>query len=334
MARTVKLKDIAEELQVSVVTVSNALSGKKGVSDSVREEILKTARKMGYDTSRYEEKEEENSKKIGVIVSEKYLEVGISFYWALYQQVAYAAAKKHSVTILEILDKNVKGERGLPRVISENSVDGLIVIGCIESRYIERILEVSDVPVVLLDFCKEGLPCDAVMSDNYVGMYKSTRYLLDRGHEKVAFVGSVKATENIMERYFGFRKAMEEKKLPLKPEWKIEDRDIETGEVHITLPAQMPTAFVCNSDFTAGHLYDLLRKEGYRVPEDISIVAYDNYLYGNPFANELTTYNVDMEKMARTTIRILLKKIKGKDNHRGIRWIDGEIVERSSVKIL
>lgn len=333
MAETVKLKDIADKLQVSVVTVSNALSGKKGVSAAVRDEVMKTAREMGYNIAKYEKKETDGV-KIGVIVSEKYLEVGTSFYWAMYQQVAYAASKKHSFTMFEILDKHIKGNRELPKVIREESIDGLLVIGWMEPQYVERILAASKVPVVLLDFYQEGLPCDAVMSSNYIGMYKATRYLLERGHKDIAFVGSVKATDNIMERYYGFRKAMEEWGLPIRKEWKIEDRDIESGDIHITLPQNMPTAFVCNSDFTAGHLYDVLGKCGYQVPENISIVAYDNYLYGHPFANELTTYNVDMEKMAKTAVHILLKKIKGKDRHQGVRWIDSEVIERNSVKEL
>lgn len=333
MAEIVTLKDIADKLQVSVVTVSNALAGRKGVSDTVREEIMKTAREMGYNATKYEKKET-GGVKIGVIVSEKYLEVGTSFYWAMYQQVAYAASKKHSFTMFEILDKHIKGKRELPKVIREESIDGLLVIGWMEPQYVEQILKASKVPVVLLDFYQEGLPCDAVMSSNYIGMYKATRYLLDRGHKDIAFVGSVKATENIMERYYGYRKAVEEWGMSVREEWKIEDRDIESGDIHITLPQYMPTAFVCNSDFTAGHLYDVLYKCGYRVPEDISIIAYDNYLYGHPFAHELTTYNVDMEKMAKTAVHILLQKIKGKDKHQGVRWIDSEIIERSSVKPL
>lgn len=333
MADTVKLKDIADKLQVSVVTVSNALSGKKGVSDAVRENVIKAAREMGYNITKYEKKETDGV-KIGVIVSEKYLEVGTSFYWAMYQQVAYAASKKHSFTMFEMLDKHIKGRRELPKVLREESIDGLLIIGRMEAQYVERILTASKVPVVLLDFYQEGLPCDAVMSSNYIGMYKATRYLLERGHRDIAFVGSVKATENIMERYYGFRKAIEEWGLSVRKEWRIEDRDIESGDMHITLPENMPTAFVCNSDFTAGHLYDMLRKQGYRIPEDISIVAYDNYLYGHPFAGELTTYNVDMEKMAKTAVHILLKKIKGKGRHQGVRWIDSEMIERSSVKTL
>ena len=72
----------------------------------------------------------------------------------------------------------------------------------------------------------------------------------------------------------------------------------------------MPTAFACNSDLTASALYDLLRQRGYRIPEDISIVGYDNYLI-HSFASSLTTYNVDMKRMASIALKLLLGKIRG-----------------------
>lgn len=307
MADTVKLKDIAEKMQVSVVTISNALSGKKGVSEQTRQEIMKTAREMGYDVSKYEEKDE-NSLKIGVIVSEKYLAVGTSFYWAMYQQVAYAVSKRHGFTMFEIIGKTIKENSELPKLITEEAIDGLIVIGWVERTYIERILKAVKVPVVLLDFNCEDLHCDAVMSSNYIGMYKVTDYVIQKGHQDLAFVGSRRANENIDDRFYGFRKAIEKHGLKLRREWILEDRDIETGDIKIELPENMPTAFICNSDYSASHLYDVLKEKGYRIPEDISIASYDNYLFGHPFAKKLTTYNVDMEQMAKTAVHVLMKK--------------------------
>lgn len=330
MAGAVKLKDIADALGVSTVTVSNALSGKRGVSDSVREEIVRTAREFGYDFSKYEKKKEE-SVRIGVLVSEKYLEIGNSFYWSMYQKVVYAASKKNSFTILEILKRDTNGKSELPKLFQEGTIDGLIIIGWLERQYLKRVLAAVKVPVLLLDFCLEGSGCDAVMSNNYVGMYKATRYLLERGHREVAFLGAIEDNNNIMDRYFGYRKAMEEWGLPIREDWVLDDRDIVSGAMKIELPRQLPTAFACSSDLAASYLYDKLKEEGYRVPEDISLTAYDNCLFGHSLADRLTTYNVDMEQMANAAIHVLLKKIKKQGKRVGIRYIDGELIERESV---
>ena len=326
----VKLKDIAQALGVSTVTVSNALSGKKGVSDKMRVRIRETAEAMGYDMLKYERQTEGN--RIGVLVGEKYLEIGVSFYWAMYQKVAYMASRHQGVTVLETVTRENEQTRRLPKIVEEQTVDGLIVIGWMEKDYVSRLVEDSGIPVVLLDFNLKDVRCDAVMSNNYMGMYKATRYLLEHGHCDIAFVGSVHANDNIMDRYFGYCKALYEKGIRVRREWMLEDRDIESGDMKVALPDNMPTAFACSSDLAAGYLYDALVEKGYRIPEDISIVAYDNYLFGHPFAEQLTTYNVDMERMGASAMKLLLGKIRGVEKYYGVRYIDSDIVERRSVR--
>lgn len=328
--RSVKLKDIAEALDISTVTVSNALSGKKGVSSELREQVIQTAKELGYDLSKYEKTGE--SIRIGVIVADKYLEIGASFYWALYQQVAYAASKKQNLTMFEVLDGVREEKRIMPKMVQEKTIDGLIVIGWVKKEYVRRLVEISGVPIVLLDFSMRDIPCDAVLSGNYIGMYKVTRYLLDRGHREIAFVGSIQDNANIMDRYFGYRKALLEAGITLRKEWCMEDRDLAAGEMKVELPARMPTAFACSSDLAAGVLHEVLYKNGYRVPGNISIAAYDNYLFGYSFAEQLTTYHVDMRQMAETAVKLLTRKINGSEKRFGIRYVDSVIVERSSVK--
>lgn len=93
----VKLKDIVEALNVSTVTVSNALAGRKGVSEEVRSQVVAKAKELGYDLKKY---------------TKQCLELGVSFYWSMYQKVAYAASKSQSVTMLEALGQENE-EKGL-----------------------------------------------------------------------------------------------------------------------------------------------------------------------------------------------------------------------------
>lgn len=328
----VKLKDIAQQLGVSAVTVSNALSGKKGVSEEMRERIEATAQSMGYNVAKYGKKE--GGVRIGVIASSHYLEIGNSFYWAMYQQVVYAASRSQSVTMLELLDIDIQNTKELPKLLQEKAVDGVIVIGWIFEPYIRYLVETAGVPVVLLDFRARGLRCDTVMSGNFVGMYKVMRYLLSKGHRDIAFVGSILANENIMDRYYGYKKALMEAGIRERKEWILEDRDLILGKMRVELPENMPTAFACSGDLAAQYLYEALIEKGYRVPQDISIAGYDNYLPSHSFAQELTSYNVDMKRMAAMAVKRLLDKIRGVEKYYGIRYIDSYIVERNSVKEL
>lgn len=333
MAETVTLKDIASKLGVSVVTISNALSGKKGVSDSVRAQVLETAKALDYDMKKYDNARR-NGTKIGIVVSERYLGMGTSFYWSIYQQIAYAASRNNSVTMLEVLDTQTENSGRLPIILGERQVDAVIILGWIQKEYARKIVNSTSMPVLLMDFWDEKLECDAILSNNYLGMYEMTCQLLSRGHEKIAFLGNINANGNIMDRYMGYQKALLERGIPIRNDWVISDRDAESGNMAVELPREMPTSFVCNSDLAASLLLEKLEEAGYSVPEDISIVGFDNFLFNHPFAEKITTYDVDIKAMAAIGVKTILKKVSGSDKRLGVRIIDGHVVSRSSIKTI
>lgn len=330
MDKNIKLKDIAEKLNISIVTVSNALSGKKGVSDTLRNKISETAESMGYKSTKLIN-EENMDTKIGIIVSEKYLGDTPSFYWNMYQKIAFSLSKKGVLNIFEIIS-NDEDFTKTPRVLISEDISGLIVIGPMQKQYISNIIDVSKVPVMLVDYYDDDFKCDAIISNNYIGMYRMTKYLVENGHKSIAFVGSLDASENIVDRYFGYKKCLTEFGLCVHESWAIEDRIIDENKMHIELPKHMPTSFACASDLAASTLYDELVKCGYNVPKDISIVGYDNYLYDHSFFNVLTTYDVNIEKMANVAVETLLKRIKTGNHNYCVRYIDGNIKIRKSVK--
>ena len=98
------------------------------------------------------------------------------------------------------------------------------------------------------------------------------------------------------------------------------------------LPEEMPTAFACNCDLTAGLLVGELKKKGYRVPEDISIVGFDNYIFPGVCDLPITTYEVDVKEMAKKTISHLIKKMSGESYKKGVTIVEGHMVIKESVK--
>ena len=326
----IRLKDIANQIGISTVTVSNALSGKRGVSAKLREHIENVAMELGYNLTRY--RRSLQGARIGVLTAGKaYFEMGNSFYWALYQQVVNAATTHESVTLLESVEEDRQKTNELPRILSNKAVDGLIVIGWMFEPYMQDLISKVRIPVVLLDFHVRNSLCDTVMSCNYTGMYKMTRYLIDHGHRKIAFVGSTLANENIMDRYYGYKKALTESGIQENRSWILEDRNLMTGKMQFTLPETLPTAFVCNCDLAASYVYQALEEKGLSVPEDASIVGYDDYLPSSFVTSNLTTYHVDMKRMAEISVERLLGKIRGEETVYGTRYIDGPIIVRNSV---
>ena len=120
-------------------------------------------------------------------------------------------------------------------------------------------------------------------------------------------------------------------KKEVKQQWVIEDRD-ELGQMGFKLPKRLPKGFVCNCDLAAGLLIVELEKQGYRVPEDVSVVGFDNYLYPGFPDKKITSYEVNTQVMVKVALEKALKQIKNPASGRGLSVVSGKIVEKESVR--
>lgn len=334
--KSVKMSDIADRLDVSTVTVSKALSGQKGVSEEMREKIRELAEQMGYKApSAAREKKMVRSHNIGILISGRYLENHDSFYWRVYQEVAERAIQKECFTMFESISEEMEENNQKPRLLEEKKVEGLIVIGKPGYAYSEYLKKNADMPMVFLDFYDTDDGADCFVSDGFYGTYVLTNYLFRKGHREIAYVGTLFATESITDRYLGYVKSLLEHGITPKSEYLIPDRDVNSGlrddYGSYQFPKQMPTAFVCNCDFIAGLIIKALQERGLRVPEDISVVGFDNYLYPGLTDVGITTYEVDVKEMARCAVNTLIKKMEGEPYKKGIHIVEGHLVEKESV---
>lgn len=336
MSKAVKLADIAKLVGVSTVTVSKALSDQKGVSEELRTRIKKISEEMGYKQPSVARREaiKYKSHQFGVLIADSYLDKYQSFYWQLYQEVSIYAMQYESFAMLEVVGQFTDGEYELPKLVREQVVDGLIIIGKLKSAYLDFLRKNTNLPIVYLDFMDGRINSDAVISDSYYGAYNLTNYLISKGHKDIAFVGTVLATPSITDRYYGYVKALSQKGIPVRPEWQIDDRSLESGQIYdeyIKLPSPMPTAFFCNCDLLAAKMIQLLKKLGYRVPEDISVVGYDNYIHPGLCDIGITTYEVDQKDMAAQAVDILIKRMNHETCQYGTRIVEGHLIKKDSV---
>lgn len=338
MTKAVKMADIAKILGVSTVTVSKALSGQKGVSEELRAKIKKQAADMGYRSASAQDQERIGRKMsytIGAIVADRFLDKYESFYWTLYQEVATVAVQRGCFTMIEVLQSEDENELHMPKLLQEKKTEGLVIIGRLSPAYLDKLTECADIPILFLDFYDKEGRFDSVVSNSYFGMYTMTNYLFDRGHRDIAFVGNVLSTDSITDRYFGYVKSLYEHGIEVRPEWVLDDRNPHTERsdagFEIKLPEVMPTAFACNNDGAAARLVRTLERAGYRVPEDISVVGYDNFLPPGLCDIGITTYEADMHEMAKRTVKNMIRKIEGESYKRGICIVNGRVVLKDSV---
>ena len=337
MSKAVKLADIAEKLGVSTVTVSKALSGQKGVSEEMREKIRQLADEMGYIKSVPAPKaSNQKSYTFGVVVAERFVNGDETFYWQLYQEVSKSAMRKNCFVMFEVI--NYEGEKlqQLPKMVVEEKIDALIIMGTFRMEYIQFIRRNVYFPIVFLDTMDPASSCDSVVSDNVMGAYRMTSYLFAQGHRSIGFVGTRLATSSIDDRYLGYIKAAMEHGMEVRKEWLIDDRDRETGhmdyEKNFILPREMPTAFFCNCDIAANMLIQKLTECGYSIPEDISVVGFDNFAGGSYYKIGLTTFALNLREMGCRTVHILRHKLENPGYSTGVYLVAGKFIERESVR--
>jgi len=332
MKSNVTMRDIAEKLGVSSVTVSKALNDKEGVSEELKIKIKNLAEEMGYRYNTLAKSMKEGlSYNIGVVIPERFTGLSQSFYLKVYQSIAKVLENYGYYGILHILSTEDEEQLNLPRVYNEQKVDGLIFLGQISKEYIEIIKDI-DSPKVFLDFYDEHADVDSVITDNFYGAYELTNYLVRNGHKKIAYVGNLYSTSSIQDRFLGYYKSLLEHNIRIREEFIINDRDERGKYIEIGLPDELPSAFVCNCDQVAHDVINKLKKCGYSVPGDCSVVGFDNDIYATITEPNLTTIEVDIDEMARTSVRFILEKIKNKNKKHGRYQVKGKIIYRDSVK--
>jgi LacI family transcriptional regulator len=331
--KKITMQDVADKIGVSKVTISKAIRGSTEISDLMRERIIETAREMGYKyTVEGKRFSENHAFSVCIISADRYFGQTDYFYIDLYRLLTRELEQLNYSAILSILDHKSEEEINIPRSILEKKVDVIIILGQLSKEYLNKILEFM-LPIVFLDFYsnKCSYEVDCVVTDNFFGAYEITNMLIAEGHKNIGYVGNVNLTSSIQDRFLGFYKSILEYKLDYRNDWVIKDRNDESDWIELELPQVLPTAFVCNCDLAAALLIEKLKSSGYRVPEDCSVVGFDDSVHSRTKAPLITTVRVNIEEMAKTTAKITVKKIRNQEKHYGRIMIKGTLVIRDSV---
>ncbi len=318
------MRDLGRKLGVSAVTVSKALAGKSGVSEEVRQKIVRLAEETGYINP----KQPAKGLDVGILVPEAFFS-GDNFYAMFYKQLLQALTEAAHFGILELITADMQRDLILPNLLRSSKVDALILLGQPEENYV-RLLTGQHLPVAALDFHYPAIPVDAVVGDNITGAAEMTRHLIEQGHREIGFLGNVRATSSIMERYLGFASEMLRQGLTVRPECILDDRTDDNVVTAPDLPEKMPTAFVCNCDIVARLFIEQLRNAGLRVPEDVSIVSFDDF-NNVPGSLPLTTFRVDTAAMCRIAVERVTARCRGDETPPCRIVVGGEGVYRDSV---
>lgn len=328
MGKSVRMADIAERLNISVESVSKALAGKRGVGEEMRAKVVALAKEMGYEGSKGAG-EPAKTGNIAVLVANRFF-MGDAFYSNLYRLLLLKSGALGLTCLMEIVLPEAERDGCLPALITGQKVEAVIFMGQFSLSYIQAVAD-AGLPFLFLDSWIPGYAKNTVISDNIDGGYQLTRHLLKTGRREIGFVGSVQATPSIMNRYMGYQLALLEEGLTPKKEWVLEDRDEEGLLAPVVLPSTLPQAFLCSCDEMAYYLIEQLRNAGKRVPEDVAVCGYDDVrppaISQSPL---LTTYRVNLERMAEEAVRQIQLKLQHGQTDSVLCMVAGQLIVRDS----
>lgn len=327
------MQDIAERLGISRNAVSLALNNKPGVSEKLREKVIKTAREMNYSGLKYNGK----NNNILVLVPE-YIRNDTYFYNDIYWSIENEANLRGYNAILTSVSEEMESELKLPGIYFDMNFSGIMIIGVFKKNFVKKLITL-DLPIISVDHYYDDVIIDSVVTANKECAYMAVQYLIDNGHKDIGYIGSIDMTASLYERWLGYLKAMRNNNLEVNKEYCITKSSSlysllhEVSEIEKSLDemSSFPTAWFCGGDRIAYALINVLSRRGIKVPDDISVMGFDDIQASSIIVPNLTTVRVKRKVMGAEAISLIIDRIeKGGDV---IKYaIYGELVVRDSVK--
>jgi LacI family transcriptional regulator len=223
----------------------------------------------------------------------------------------------------------------LPRMLLEDGLDGLLLIGAFVDATIARLMHRSPTPTVLVDAYAADNGYDSVVSDNFRGAYQAVAHLLQQGHRRIGVVGSMPgAYPSIEERRRGYLQALSDYGVtqPLFADSHIAHLEAAAAAVELLRRVPDITGLFCCNDLIAIEVMRAAQQLGRGVPDDLSIVGFDDIDLAAHVAPALTTMHVDKVSMGRMAVQLLAQRVEFRDASCVTAVLRPTLVERQSVR--
>lgn len=312
----VRLKDIAQLIGVSVMTVSKALRDEPDVSAATKAKIKKLAADMGYvPDSSAQGLRTKTTKLFGLVIP--------ATTNPIYARIVFAIEERahelgYDLLLAQTLNQPEREDACLRRLLSRR-VDGLFITPVYrfeaEARIYQEIVT-RNIPTVLLGapapFCKNFL---AIEIEELVASYNVTKHLLGLGHKKIAYLTGPPAAPWAHERFEGYRRALREAGIEVDDKLVFQSGNtIEDGTraaLQMLNEGVHPTAIQAVSDLVAIGCADTLMQQGVKIPDDISVAGFGNVLAAEYFRVPLTTVRQPKYRLGLAAIETMMKLIRG-----------------------
>lgn len=336
------IRDVATLAKVSISTVSLYAQEAEKVSHETGQRIAAAMQQLGYlhrPRSRNEKSRDGEKRKaalFGLLIEEMPKR---AFPQKFYGGAIGAIEKLATQHNYSMLFASIQEER-LPPMVEEDQVAGVIIVGggpandALAVKLAER-----KMPLVLLDNYVPGLAVDSILPDNEWGGYTAFKHLVDLGHQRIAIIEGPRKYKTLTDRLWGALRAADECSIDLPASYcqpSISSGFPKKGyrEMKQLLElANPPSAVFCVSDRAAMGAIDAINEAGLRIPQDISLVGFDDDVYSEHTTTSLTTIHYNSEVMGNLAMHRLLDLMAGKELHPMRIHVLTELVTRNSAAV-
>ncbi|GAB6261078.1 substrate-binding domain-containing protein [Photobacterium sp. CCB-ST2H9] len=330
------MKDIAKLAGVSTSTVSHVINKSRFVSDEIAERVNNAAKALNYAPSALARSLKINrTQTIGMLVTTS----TNPFFGEVVKGVERSCYQKGYNLILCNTEGDNERMKASIDTLLQKRVDGLLLMcSTLEGERIEVFDRYPDIPVVVMDWGPMSFASDKIQDNSYQGGYLAARYLIDCGHRDIGCITGPLIKHQAQIRYEGFKRAMNEAGLAFRSDWVIEsDFECEGGyDAFHTMYASgtLPSAiFVCN-DMMAMGVINAANEKGVRIPDDLSIIGYDDIHIAKFMTPSLTTIHQPKYRLGQAAVETLLKRINKEITEPQIVQLEPTLVVRQSVRVL
>ena len=312
------IRMVAERAQLSPATVSLALRGSARIAAETRERVLAAARELNYVPAPRLGRSSQVAGRHVLYVTKDFGDRPVTanpFYGEVLSAAERECAEQGAKLTFTLLSDAGHTDEQLASAFAGHKPDGVLLVGAYAAPLVRRITALVQAPLVLVDNVVPGLSCDSVMADDYGGAQLSTRHLIDLGHRQIAAIVGNLHMPSFAARYQGYCVACAEAGVSAAPPTEAvwERPALRAALEQILSRDPRPTAIFCVTDFYAVFVMELLRDFGLQVPDDISVVGFDDLPIARMAHPPLTTLHNHPQVLGRLGIQRLMARINGDD---------------------
>lgn len=333
-----KAKDIAKQLGVSTATLSLVINGKPGISDKTRKKVIQRLNELGYsDMIQQKEEAVKESKTIGFVLYKSNGQLlGLNSFFPLILDGIELTARQYGYNLLIINVEKQEIEKQI-EYIKEANCAGIVVFAT-EMEDKEYYFDELNTPFVLFDNYFKNKEINSVKVNNEQGTYLLVKYLYEMGHRKIGYLDSGIPINSFKERQNCAFEAMKSFNMNDNRRYVFEigypHEKAEIGMLDILAKHDkdnLPTAFLSDNDLVAAGAIRAIKKLGYKIPQDFSIVGYDDRPICTLVEPQLTTIQLPRESFGAEAVEQLIRIIQGEKKACTKVEINGKLIVRDTV---